>query len=73
MITAQLTSKDEKTPAVVFKNIDIPQDRTYTEDVDQQLDAALVEAIDAARTAGNDHLAQLIEYELGSHYLDNKA
>lgn len=49
-------------------DIDIPAPREYESTADEELDAALVDAIEAADAAGNEHLAALLSLELGSHY-----
>ena len=49
-------------------SIDIPSTRNYSSQADAELDRKLVSAIDTAEEAGNESLAQLIRYELGSHY-----
>ena len=48
--------------------IDIPDQREYDSEENADLDRALVDAIDAAETAGNDYLARQLTNELGSHY-----
>lgn len=52
--------------------IDLPQDRQYSDPADVELDRALSAAIEAADEAGDDYLAQLLSFELGSHYYDNR-
>lgn len=52
--------------------VDIPSQRQYADPVDAELDEKLVEAISAAREAGNDYLATVLSHELGSHYYDTR-
>jgi hypothetical protein len=51
---------------------DIPDKRKYDRREDADLDRALVEAINAAETADNDFLRQLLALELGSHYYETR-
>jgi hypothetical protein len=48
----------------------LPEDRQYTQSVDQALDAALLDAIQTADATANTMLATVLRDELGSHYLD---
>lgn len=50
----------------------VPDIREYETRADEELDRALVEAIEKADEAGNDYLATVLENELGSHYYSNK-
>jgi hypothetical protein len=49
-------------------SVDIPDEREYETAEEAELDSALVDAIRAAEAAGDEFLAQLLSYELGSHY-----
>ena len=60
------------TPEVQFEHIDIPAHREYSDKQDAALDSSLVESIEAALATGNDSLAELLEYELSSHYFDTQ-
>jgi len=55
--------------------VDLPEadirQNAYAHDADADLDAALAEAIDAARRGGNEWLASMLEYHLGSHYFES--
>lgn len=48
--------------------LDLPAEREYESDVDNDLDAALVEAIKRARDADNTYLETVLRNELKSHY-----
>ncbi|WP_254538718.1 hypothetical protein [Halomarina litorea] len=56
----------------VSLNIDIPEVREYESEADADLDRELLDTIEAARKAGNDYLAKLLTFELGSHYWENR-
>lgn len=53
-------------------DVEIPERREYEDAADAELDRKMVEAIDAARSAGNDHLVELLSLELGSHFYRNQ-
>lgn len=53
---------------VEFKRIDLPRERDYEDAADANLDKKLVEAIEAARKAGDEQLAGELEFQLGSHF-----
>lgn len=53
-------------------DIDFPDEREYELEADADLDRKLLSAIEAAKAAGNDHLAELLSYELGSHYYSTR-
>jgi len=54
-------------------DLDIPKAREYKTEADADLDRKLIESIEAAEAAGNDSLAQLLRFELGSHYYQSHA
>ena len=60
------------TPEIQFEHIDLPAHREYNDEQEATLDTSLVESIKAARAAGNNSLAELLEYELASHYFDTQ-
>ena len=47
---------------------EIPDTRCYDSESAAQVDRKLCEAISAAKNDGNHYLAELLRYELGSHY-----
>lgn len=51
--------------------VEIPSQRDYQSTADEKLDEALVNAIMAAETVGNEYLATVLTHELGSHYFEN--
>lgn len=71
MATTSARSTVDSGGQITFEHIDIPTKRPYNDESTAKVDAALVDAIEAARAAGNDQLAQLLEYELGTYYHDN--
>lgn len=52
--------------------VEFPDEREYETEADAALDRHLVSAIEAAEDAGNTSLAQLLAYELGSHYFSTR-
>lgn len=48
--------------------VDIPDERAYNREENAELDRDLVAAIESARAADNEYLAELLANELGSHY-----
>jgi hypothetical protein len=52
--------------------VDLPEQREYSDEADAELDEALVEAIEAAEAAQNQTLAKRLRYELGSHYYETE-
>ncbi|MCL9818391.1 hypothetical protein [Natronocalculus amylovorans] len=73
MATTESARDNQQPPRVTLRHVDIPDNREYRTVEDKRLDDAMLETIDAARDCGNDHVAQLLEYELGSHYISNHA
>lgn len=73
MATSQSAPNEQQSSRVTLRHVDIPNNREYRNIEDKRLDNSMLETIEAARNCGNDHLAQLLEYELGSHYIDNHA
>lgn len=53
-------------------DVEIPAKREYNSAADAELDQQLLETIEAAEDAGNDHLVNLLTVELGSHYYDTR-
>lgn len=74
MDTLSQPSEDRSLAAMAARSTsaveDLPDSRQYDRSVDQTLDDALLEAIDAAEAAEKTALATVLRYELGSHYLD---
>jgi len=68
-ITADTVDPDDHAE-VDLPAADVRQD-AYAHDADADLDAALADAIDAARRGGNEWLASMLEYHLGSHYYES--
>lgn len=65
---ATATSGNYTVEAPVELDVEIPSVREYEDLADAELDERLIEAIEAAREAENTQLAELLSYELGSHY-----
>ena len=55
-----------------FNHIDIPEQREYDDEADAQFDESMLKAIRKAREADVTPTAQVLEYQLGSHYMDTR-
>jgi hypothetical protein len=49
-----------------------PEVREYDRPEDAELDRAMVNAIEAAESVGNDFLTRLLAIELASHYYETR-
>lgn len=49
-------------------DVDLPDERRYEKQEHADLDEAMVEAVNRAKKADNEELAELLQYELGSLY-----
>jgi len=67
MATQQPAHKVEKPVPV-----DIPDERQYDTEPNAELDRKLCATIEAAEQAGNDYLARMLVFELGSHYHESQ-
>jgi hypothetical protein len=72
MATAESRNTTSITSSINFHHIDIPSDREYENAEDAEFDEAMVEAIKKARKAEVIPTAEVLEYQLGSHYLDSQ-
>lgn len=54
------------------KSVDIPNEREYEKEENANLDRKLCSSIRAAIDADNNYLANLLGFELGSHYYDTR-
>lgn len=70
MATAQVHAVEEVPPLPA--SVDIPERREYAGAENAALDRELCSAIQAAEAAGNSYLANLLGFELGSHYYDTR-
>lgn len=52
--------------------VDLPDDREYESEAEADLDRALVSAIDKADAVGDDFLAAMLRYQLGSFYYEHR-
>jgi hypothetical protein len=68
-MTADTADPDDRAE-VDLPDAEARQD-AYANSADADLDAALADAIDAARRGGNERLASMLEYHLGSHYYES--
>jgi len=51
---------------------EVPDERTYEEEEDAQLDKSLVDSIEAAEAAQNHYLKRILALELASHYYETR-
>lgn len=65
-------TQKSKESAEEHSEVDLPEQREYSDEADAELDEALVDAIEAAEAAQNQTLAKRLRYELGSHYYETE-
>jgi|GEM_PF-2643577 len=70
-MSASQIHRVDKSPALP-PSVDIPAEREYAEKEAADLDRKLCSAIVAAQSADNDYLANLLGFELGSHYYETR-